>query len=94
MLKDGEIVGHLPNLVQFRFLLCVIFAISCHTSFFIFRHTTRESFLDLHQTVLQLPPLMSFSHLHGVDIVCAFLFVAIAGGIIATWILCHVPGAY
>ena len=63
VLKAG--VVHLCTyLVQFCVFLCVIFAISHHTSFFIFLfgHTIRKSFmyLHVHQTVVQLPPLTSF----------------------------------
>ena len=43
-------------------LFCIVFAIPCRTNFFLFGHSTHKSFMDLHvhQTVLQLPPLMSF----------------------------------
>ena len=71
-----------------------MFAISHHTSFFLFEHTTCEFFMDLYQTVLKLPHLTSFSHLHSIVTVYAFLFVTIAGAIIGMWILCHPPSIY
>ena len=57
VLRDGEIVGHLPRPISCFFPLYLQFHVIQARSFF--GHTIHKSFVYLHQTVLQLPPLMS-----------------------------------
>ena len=61
VLKDGETVNHLPNLVRF----CGFFASysqfhSVQASSFLFMATPLVNPMCIYQTVLQLPPLTSF----------------------------------
>ena len=91
VLKDGEIVSrftqphtillfflhHIHNFVSYKLL-----------HFFIFGHTTHESFMNLHQTVLQLPPLTYFSQLHSIVTVYVCLHSMCN---YCTWRLCHTP---
>ena len=89
LLKDGEIVSHLPNFVRFRaFFLLVVFANFMSYKFLYLYFGANHLQITITSNCLAASSFDIFLATSSVVTVYAFLFVAIAGAI---RILCHVP---